>query len=339
MSNPITREDGLANIEAWWKAIQENRHTIDDPLLDEDVCLGLGAARVTAGDLRAVFNGAQPDHKARLDAAYAQRNAMAILMAKMALSLGWTAGWALDADKPTWDDGWKVVVHVDFPYGGQISYHMAPSEGRRAKELLPEYTGQWDGEFLSRSPHGMLGVFEGGSEGKHINLVALQKDAELAARMSPMNKQSMTGSAYLATLPVPAADGAAASWQPSTASFLEPLASAPAAAPTPVTKSHLRDTMIDKLVEVKDIQDAAWTRDLIFRIAGVQKMSDIPDDKVQAVIDACEIKLAEANPRLMADNDARNFDPGNQDEHVDEDIDREHPEEIDPTDPRDQGAQ
>lgn len=71
------------------------------------------------------------------DEVYRQRNEMAILLANMALRLGWDAGWARD-DNEDWDDGWRTVVYVDLPEG-QVCWHMDPERAELARGVLPKY--------------------------------------------------------------------------------------------------------------------------------------------------------------------------------------------------------
>lgn len=82
---------------------------------------------------------------AERDRAYAQRNAMAVALVKMALLLGWPAGRGVDGrqDHPV---EWRQVVYVQLPGGEQVSYHIAPSEQHLLADL-PEFTGDWDGNY------------------------------------------------------------------------------------------------------------------------------------------------------------------------------------------------
>lgn len=58
-----TFEEGFAAIEAWWKTVQAKHHTADEPFTDECKLVGLNDVWITAGDMRAVFNGGRPDRE------------------------------------------------------------------------------------------------------------------------------------------------------------------------------------------------------------------------------------------------------------------------------------
>lgn len=81
---------------------------------------------------------------------YAQRNALVVAFAHMALAMGWEAGRGIDKD-PTkdWDDDWRHVVYVDLPNGEQVSWHIAPTEVYLL-DSLPKYQGEWNGKFTAR---------------------------------------------------------------------------------------------------------------------------------------------------------------------------------------------
>lgn len=104
------------------------------------------------------------DLQARLDRAYAERNALAVAFAKAALAAGWTAGRGYDAD-PTkdWTPEWRHVIYVDLPDGRQVSWHLAPAQVPLL-EGLPEYPGRWNGTFVARDPDWalLLPVLAGG---------------------------------------------------------------------------------------------------------------------------------------------------------------------------------
>jgi hypothetical protein len=79
------------------------------------------------------------------DAAYAERNQVVALLARMALALGWRAGLRNhepDPD-PTWDDDWKNVVAIDLPTG-QVTWHYHDGD-RPLFSSLPPYPASWDG--------------------------------------------------------------------------------------------------------------------------------------------------------------------------------------------------
>jgi hypothetical protein len=83
--------------------------------------------------------------RAQKDGAYAERNQVVALLARMALALGWRAGLRghePDPD-PAWDDDWKNVVAIDLPTG-QVTWHYHDSD-RPLFSSLPPYTAPWDG--------------------------------------------------------------------------------------------------------------------------------------------------------------------------------------------------
>lgn len=78
------------------------------------------------------------------DAAYAERNKLVALAAKMAIALGFRAGLGQhDPNDSQWDADWRTIVYIDLPEG-QCSWHIHDSE-RVLFESLPIYEGQWDG--------------------------------------------------------------------------------------------------------------------------------------------------------------------------------------------------
>ena len=79
---------------------------------------------------------------------YRQRNNLAIAFCKAALAAGWRAGRGIDSKKDN-DDEWRHVVYITLPNGGQVSWHIAPSEVHLL-DGIPEYTTPWDGTFLAR---------------------------------------------------------------------------------------------------------------------------------------------------------------------------------------------
>ena len=83
--------------------------------------------------------------RAQRDGAYAERNQVVALLARMALALGWRAGLRghePDPD-PTWDDDWKNVVVIDLP-AGQVTWHYHDGD-RPLFASLPSYPASWDG--------------------------------------------------------------------------------------------------------------------------------------------------------------------------------------------------
>lgn len=72
-----------------------------------------------------------------LDAAYAERNAVVLAFARMAVMWGWRVGVLRDDAEPDWP-----VLVID-THSGQVSWHFKADE-------LPEgefdpYPGEWDG--------------------------------------------------------------------------------------------------------------------------------------------------------------------------------------------------
>jgi len=88
--------------------------------------------------------------QSRVDRAYSERNYSVIMAARMALALGLKAGRGIDGNEE-WDMEWRHVVYIQFPDGAQASWHISPAEVPLL-DGLPEFDGEWDGTFLSRSP-------------------------------------------------------------------------------------------------------------------------------------------------------------------------------------------
>lgn len=83
------------------------------------------------------------------DSAYMERNRCVVLIARMALALGWCAGVGEHEDKPgqQWDDDWRTIIFVDLP-AGQVSWHFHDSH-REMLAGLPKYLGRWDGHDVA----------------------------------------------------------------------------------------------------------------------------------------------------------------------------------------------
>lgn len=80
----------------------------------------------------------------RKDGAYLERNKCVVLIAKMAIALGFKSGKALhDPHDKNWEDDWRSVVYIDLP-SGQISWHFHDSNKDLLSDL-PPYEGLWDG--------------------------------------------------------------------------------------------------------------------------------------------------------------------------------------------------
>jgi hypothetical protein len=76
------------------------------------------------------------------DGAYLERNQCVALIARMALSMGLTAGLARTAIEG-WSEDWHGCVYIDLPTG-QASWHYHDSQAELFAGL-PPYTGAWDG--------------------------------------------------------------------------------------------------------------------------------------------------------------------------------------------------
>lgn len=110
----------------------------------------------------------------RVNLAYRQRNDAAIALVKMALMLGWPAGWGID-NKADNDIEWRHVVYVDLPNGEQVSYHMSPEDVIHL-EGLPTYRGTWDGKFTGTTTwHSMLEVKEPEEAVTDVETYAMRK--------------------------------------------------------------------------------------------------------------------------------------------------------------------
>ena len=77
------------------------------------------------------------------DGAYAERNQVVPLLARIALAMGWKAG-RRPTNIPGWESAWHGCVWIDLPTG-QVSWHYHDSE-THLFAALPEYDGPvWDG--------------------------------------------------------------------------------------------------------------------------------------------------------------------------------------------------
>lgn len=85
----------------------------------------------------------------RLTRAYTERAIAAVLAAKMAIRAGFKAGVGQDHGHPEWDDEWRVVLFVELPDDGQISWHIAPAD-QHLLDGLPVYENTWNGTWDSR---------------------------------------------------------------------------------------------------------------------------------------------------------------------------------------------
>ena len=82
------------------------------------------------------------NHEKSIQDVYAQRNELVLALAKTLPG----SGWGVDKQKEGWDDEWKTVIYLNTP-GGQLSFHVGPTVGNRAREELPRYEGEWDGTW------------------------------------------------------------------------------------------------------------------------------------------------------------------------------------------------
>lgn len=79
---------------------------------------------------------ASPACQQRLTAVYAERNALAQLLAALAIRVRWDAGTAADPKLPD-----LPVIFLDTPVG-QLSWHV---QAHQVHPWLPPYRGEWDG--------------------------------------------------------------------------------------------------------------------------------------------------------------------------------------------------
>lgn len=83
----------------------------------------------------------------KLTSIYSERAAIAVALARMALSSGFAAGTGIDNNEGN-DPAWRVVLYIDLPTG-QVSWHIAPNDQHLLVDL-PKYPKQWDGTFEGR---------------------------------------------------------------------------------------------------------------------------------------------------------------------------------------------
>lgn len=101
--------------------------------------------RSDAADLLEAQAARIAELEAKVNAVYSERNRLASAFARMALAAGFKAGKGVDPDETKWP-----VVYVDTP-NGQVSWHIAEQDAY-VLSSLPEYGGEWDGQFRSRDP-------------------------------------------------------------------------------------------------------------------------------------------------------------------------------------------
>lgn len=84
--------------------------------------------------------------EAQKNGAYAERNQVVALLARMAPWMGWNSGIGYHPESDaTWEPDWRTIVFVDLPTG-QASWHFHISEQHLLQRgLLPSYLGEWDG--------------------------------------------------------------------------------------------------------------------------------------------------------------------------------------------------
>jgi hypothetical protein len=85
------------------------------------------------------------DLRKRKDDAYEERNRVVVLLARMAIVLGWKAGVGTHEDKPgeEWESDWRSIVCIELPTG-QASWHLHDSH-KHLLTGLPRYEAKWDG--------------------------------------------------------------------------------------------------------------------------------------------------------------------------------------------------
>lgn len=92
--------------------------------------------------------------------AYAQRNELVALLARMALTYGLPAGTREHpAEDTAWEADWRAIVMVDLPTG-QVSWHFHDSE-RPLLAGLPVYPGVWDGHSTATKRDRVRHAFAG----------------------------------------------------------------------------------------------------------------------------------------------------------------------------------
>lgn len=85
---------------------------------------------------------AREEQKKFTDAAYTERNKLAVLLAHTAFLRGWKAGRSWDLFG---EPGWQNVVIIDLPTG-QVSWHVGQADVESTRlRTLPKYDGKYDG--------------------------------------------------------------------------------------------------------------------------------------------------------------------------------------------------
>lgn len=97
---------------------------------------------------------------AQKDGAYAERNQVLALLARMAVALRWRVGVGQHPEADTtWEKDWRTILFVELPTG-QCSWHFHDSEAHLLAGL-PAYEGAWDGhttpEKYDRVRHALRG--------------------------------------------------------------------------------------------------------------------------------------------------------------------------------------
>ena len=82
-----------------------------------------------------------------LNDAYFDRNQSVMVMAKMAMKLGYKVGLKTDPDEPDWP-----VLMIDLPTG-QVGWHLPRKE---VAGEWPDYDGEWDGHTLEEKRKRMM---------------------------------------------------------------------------------------------------------------------------------------------------------------------------------------
>lgn len=119
------------------------------------------------------------------DGAYAERNQVLALLARMAVVLGWKVGIGQHpAEDATWEKDWRTILFIDAPTG-QCSWHFHDSEVHLLSGL-PFYDGAWDGHTtqekywrVERALRGPGGVVQAASPSPRVVELARSAAADI----------------------------------------------------------------------------------------------------------------------------------------------------------------
>jgi hypothetical protein len=139
----LSARNDSASVHAELLKAQRERDEAREELAEANECAAVAQELAKAEKARA------REAEARLarvttqkDDAYSQRNKLVVLLAHMAVRLGWKAGIGRHEGEP-WEADWRTIVFIDLPTG-QVSWHFHDSEAPLL-ERLPKYEGAWDG--------------------------------------------------------------------------------------------------------------------------------------------------------------------------------------------------